>query len=279
MTQPATLSVIRFAHMSPGETVNVRRLAQPASIDRHWAWGGSTGVGTRVCVIDSGLDPAAEIGRRGGSFRVAKHDVEGDLSYDILPDSHGDAASHGTACATIIHRLAPDCEITSVRVLGPSLGGSSDVLVAALRWAIGQDFGVINLSLSTKNPVYKQEIHDLVDRALFANIAIVAAAHNNPVDSFPWRFSAVFSTGSHAVDDPEYIELNPRPPVEYFAAGVRVAIPQNGGTVRMSGNSFAAPHLAGLIARIRSKHPHLTVPEIKHVLAAIAGNLVEGEQA
>ncbi|GHJ50631.1 hypothetical protein Cs7R123_79730 [Catellatospora sp. TT07R-123] len=278
MTGQTARSVIQFAHMSPGETVSTDRLARPGSISRQWAWGGGTGEGVRVCVIDSGLDPTLDIGRRGGSFTVSKSAVDGTLRYDVVTDSQGDAAGHGTACAAIINRLAPACEITSIRVLGPTLGGAGDILIAALRWAIAEGFGVINLSLSTRNPVYKQEIHDLVDQAFFQDVAIVAAAHNAPVESYPWRFSAVFSAGSHSVEDPEHIELNPRPPVQYFAAGVRVAVPQNGRVVRVSGNSFAAPHLAGLIARIRSKYPQLAVPEIRHVLSAVASNLVEGER-
>ncbi len=39
-----------------------------------------------------------------------------------------------------------------------------------------------------------------------------------------------------------------------------------------TGNSFAAPHITGLVALIRAKHPHLTPFQIKTVLLACASN-------
>jgi subtilisin len=47
-----------------------------------------------------------------------------------------------------------------------------------------------------------------------------------------------------------------------------------GGTVEATGNSFAAPHVAGLVARILAKHPGLTPFEVKTVLRACASNTV-----
>ena len=45
---------------------------------------------------------------------------------------------------------------------------------------------------------------------------------------------------------------------------------KDGGTTVATGNSFAAPHVAGLVARILSAHPGLTPFEVKAVLAAVA---------
>ena len=47
-----------------------------------------------------------------------------------------------------------------------------------------------------------------------------------------------------------------------------------GRTIRATGNSFAAPHMAGLVARILSKHPGLTPFQVKTVLHAVATNAV-----
>ena len=40
-----------------------------------------------------------------------------------------------------------------------------------------------------------------------------------------------------------------------------------------TGNSFAAPHIAGLVALILSKHPGLTPFQVKTMLMACAQNL------
>jgi subtilisin family serine protease len=47
---------------------------------------------------------------------------------------------------------------------------------------------------------------------------------------------------------------------------------KGGGTTIATGNSFAAPHVAGMVALIRGKHPGLTPFEIKAILAAVADN-------
>jgi subtilisin family serine protease len=41
-----------------------------------------------------------------------------------------------------------------------------------------------------------------------------------------------------------------------------------------TGNSFAAPHIAGYAALIRAKHPEVTPFEVKAILAATATGLL-----
>jgi subtilisin family serine protease len=83
----------------------------------------------------------------------------------------------------------------------------------------------------------------------------------------------VFSVAAHAEPDPERIYYNPEPPVEFGAWGVDVPIAwKDGGTTVATGNSFAAPHVTGLIARMLSKHPGLTPFELKAILSSVADN-------
>ena len=102
---------------------------------------------------------------------------------------------------------------------------------------------------------------------------LVASAHNMPVESYPWRFSSVISVGSHERPDPLTWYANPSPPVEFFAPGVdlEVAWP-GGGTLRCTGNSFAAPHIAGISTLLLAKHPGLTPAQLKSVLYLTASN-------
>ncbi len=107
---------------------------------------------------------------------------------------------------------------------------------------------------------------------------LVAAAHNMPVESYPWRFSSVISVGSHEEEDPLAFYYNPNPPVEFFARGVNVEVAWLGGqTLRSSGNSFATPHVAGICALVRSKHPELTPFQLKSVLHLTASNVRGGQ--
>jgi subtilisin family serine protease len=163
-------------------------------------------------------------------------------------------------------------------VLGENATGTGDMLLAGLRWAVQQDFDVINLSLSTTRVRFAEELRALADEAFFRRSIIVASAHNTPVESFPWRFSSVISVGSHPYQgDAELYLYNPLPPVEFFAPGQNVEVAWlSGRTIRSTGNSFATPLIAGLCARILSKHPRMTPFQLKNALYLSAANVRVG---
>jgi subtilisin len=247
----------------------LRRATRLRGVTREWAWGGATGAGIRVGIIDSGLENEHPI-LRG---RVVEN-VTVEMTDDgptVVPDGPVDMFGHGTACGGIILSLAPEVELVSIRVLGADLRGKGTAFAAGLEWAIEQGLPVCNLSLSSKSESLYPVFHDLADRAYFRNTALVSAANNVPAPSYPSLFSSVFSVAAHPEPDPWRIYYNPSPPVEFGAWGVDVPIAwKDGGSTVATGNSFAAPHIAGLAALIAAKHPRLTPFELKAVLAATA---------
>ena len=244
----------------------------PERVDREWAFGGSTGRGVRVCVLDSGIErghPA--VGELAGAVAISI-DEEGEPIAE--EDTEGDLCGHGTACAGVIRALAPEAEIHSARVLGANFSGSGKVLLAGLRWAVQEGFDVINMSLSTTKKQFGDLLREVADSAYFRRTVLVAAAHNMPVESFPWRFSSVISVGSHEESDPFVYYANPDPPVEFFARGVDVDVAWLGGTtIRATGNSFAAPCISGIAALVLAKHPALRPFELKTVLHLTSTNV------
>ena len=237
----------------------------PERVTRDWAWGGSTGAGVRVCILDSGVDPShPRVGHVESAVAVT---VDESGATEVVPDEEGDPCGHGTACAGIVRDLAPEVEIHSVRVLGAGFTGSGPVLLAGLRHAVEQGFDVVNMSLSTTKRQFAEVLHELADRAYFRRTVLVASAHNMPVESFPWRFSSVISVGSHEDADPLAFYYNPEPPVEFFARGVSVDVAwPGGGTLRCTGNSFATPHISAICALALAKHSWLTPFQLKSVL-------------
>src|SRR5438874_3830045 len=128
-----------------GESIRIPA-AWPERVTREWAFGGSTGAGVRVCVLDSGVElDHPQVGIVQRSVAVTR---EGDETT-VADDEAGDLCGHGTACAGIIRSLAPECELTSVRVLGEGYTGSAAVMLGGLKWAIEEGFQVVNMSLST----------------------------------------------------------------------------------------------------------------------------------
>jgi subtilisin len=248
----------------------------PERVTRKWALDGATGRGARVCIVDSGVEAGHPL--VGGLERSVAVVVGDGDEVEVVEDEEGDLCGHGTACASIVRALAPECSIVSVRVLGGGYTGSGAALLGGLRWAVEQEFDVVNLSLSTTKKQFAGLLHELADAAYFRRTMLVASAHNMPVESYPWRFSSVISVGSHEEPEPDVWYYNPAPPVEFFARGVEVDVAWlGGGRLRCTGNSFATPHLTGICALVLSKHPELTPFQLKSVLFLTAANVARPE--
>src|SRR5262249_3655277 len=151
---------------------------------------------------------------------------------------------------------APDCELYSVKVLGAGLIGRGVIFAAGLRWAIENGMQVCNLSLGTTKKDFFGVLHELADLAFFRNVMLVTAANNMPIPSFPSISAPVISVAPHATAPPYLFYYNPQPPVEFGAPGINVRVPWlDGGWITATGNSFAAPHITGMVTRILAKHP------------------------
>src|SRR5688572_2081527 len=82
-------------------------VAWPQRVTRDWALAGSTGEGVRVCVVDSGVEQEHSLVGSVERSVVVHAEAEGKLVVE--DDTKGDLCGHGTACASIIRSLAPDC--------------------------------------------------------------------------------------------------------------------------------------------------------------------------
>ena len=259
-----------------GSLKTVERLEPLEGLTRDWAWGGGTGSGVRVAVIDSGVDATHPAIDEPVEY-VALSEAAGEIKAD--PSPHSDDFGHGTACAGISRSLAPECTILSVKVLGPGLAGRGTVLAAGLKWATENGAHVCNLSLGTTKRDFFAVLHELVDNAYFRRITLVTAANNVPIASYPSVYSTVISVAAHDVPDPDVYYCNPDPPVDFGAHGIDVRVPWlHGEWITVTGNSFAAPHITGLVARLLGKHSGLTVVQVKSILRALATNVVAGTE-
>lgn len=247
-------------------------LAPIERITPEWAWGGSSGEGVKVAVVDSGIDAThPDVGDVQGY--VAIHEGE-DLKLVYDTETHEDSFGHGTACAGVIRSIAPACELYSVKVLGGKNTGKGRVFAAGLRWAIDSGMHVCNLSLGTTKRDFFSIFHELADDAYFKNVALITAANNMPIPSYPSVYSSVISVASHAVQDPYVFYYNPKPPVEFGALGIDVNLAWLDHKRRtMTGNSYASPHLAGVVAKILGNHPGLTVFQLKTILRELSDNV------
>ena len=233
-------------------------------------WRSAAGRGVSVAVIDSGIDAShPDLSGRVVDSVEARLDNK-KVVFD--PSDAGDSAGHGTACAGIIVSIAPEVDLHSIKVLGPGGLGDGMAFLAGLEWAIKQRYRVINLSLGTTKPQFFAPLHDLLDRAYQAGCIVVAAANNLPQPSFPSVFSSsLISVIKSDEQNPMKFGFHYGQVIELTAPGVNIRTAWPGGGYRnLTGNSFACPHIVGVIAKLLEVHPALTPFQMKSALYSIA---------
>ena len=245
----------------------IQEMAAPGPLTQlnpEWAWGGSAGRGVSVAVIDSGVDhdhPAVGGSVRGGV--VIEYDQGAENGVRIEPDDlPRDPAGHGTACAGIIHALAPEAEIYSVRLLGKDLRGRAVQFASGLRWAMEHGMHIANGALSATRQESYDVFHQLANDAYSGNMVLVSALSSLPLTGHPALYAAVISVAAYEGRDPLTFYYNPTASVEFAAPGVNVRVAWRGkqyGTC--TGHSFAAPHIAGIVALIGANPRAKPVPD------------------
>lgn len=101
---------------------------------------------------------------------------------------------------------------------------------------------------------------------------MVAAANNLPQPSFPSVFSSsLISVIKSEESDPLNFGFHFGEVIELTAPGVNVQTAwPGGGHKTLTGNSFACPHIVGVIALLLETHPGLTPFQVKSALYSIA---------
>jgi subtilisin family serine protease len=236
--------------------------------------------GVRVAIIDSGVE-ASHPWLASASIKHVKVEPRGE-GFVVVPGEPIDRSGHGTACAGIIHRMAPGAELTSVCALNADGRCARDGLIAALRYCVRERFTVVNLSLGIDIPRgaplrptdYKSlvELYEIADAAYTAHVVLVASGPNVAgFRTYPGRFKSLIGVGRGSFSDADALQSHMTIDYEIIAPGNDVLAPAlGGGERRWSGTSFACPHVAAHVARIRAARPDLTTESVKAALHELA---------
>jgi subtilisin family serine protease len=232
------------------------------------------GEGVTVCVVDSGVERSVleeKYARRGAPI----HSIEGGVftanRSEPGPYDGRQSAPHGTTVADVILTLAPRVRLFSADVFGPQGSCEVEVVIRALRWAVDVwKCKVVNLSLGVpeerlQQVARRQQFQRAVEDAYFKDVLVVAAAHNDhPLTrSYPAAFAPpLLSVDKRLFGDPLDFAYEVRDQVEFLAHGRGYL----GPFAAEPATSWAAPHLAGIAARILSLRPTLKPFEMKTIL-------------
>ena len=218
--------------------------------------------GRKICIgiVDSGFDPnSQQVNLQGG---INLSDAEG-MHLDNLDDHIG----HGTACAGIISKKAPEAELFAIKIFDTTLEANISQLLHAIEWCIKNDIQVINLSLGTTDITQAEQLISACDFAKQQGVIVVAATANDDKVSYPASLPSVLGvTGGkvHGIYDYYY---DPDCPIQFVARGNRQRLNWiNGQQVFLDGTSFAAPHITAIVALLLEKFPDISETDLSDLL-------------
>jgi subtilisin family serine protease len=172
----------------------------PQQVRAEQAWGTSTGAGTVIAVIDSGVDLGhADLAGKlvpgatfvGCSTSCGNGDWKGPDGVGQAADNHGTHVAGIAAAATNngigIAGVAPDAKVMPVKVLEDGSGSFEDI-ASGIRFAADNGADVINMSLGGTQGYQAlvitgviTDVQDAIDYAVSKNVAVIAAAGNDAV--------------------------------------------------------------------------------------------------
>lgn len=268
---------------------------------------GASGAGFTVVVIDDGIDPASQF--IGGRVVGGHHLIDGVPAFAIAdapaldpeagkPDKLGAwSISHGTGVASVIHAVAPEADLVSLRVDENGAFDGANLLTALVEveqyWskALANPVAAICLSLSEDTleddstchvPPEAEAFLDILTKLAEADFpipVIVAAGNDGLVTTlgFPSCVSTVISVG--ASTDPSIdgvVDYSERASYSNWSSDLGLVAPGGGFAYDTSngpysigpGTSYAAPFVAGAFALMRERSPASTSAEIFAALQA-----------
>ncbi|WP_367362673.1 S8 family peptidase [Mesotoga sp.] len=242
-------------------------------------WVTSTGVGVKVAILDTGIDPS----HPDLAGRVAQGIDFTGIGSSFDDNGHGTHVS-GTVAAIYsnnsgVYGVAPSASLYAVKVLDSTGSGYLDWIIAGIQWAIVSDIDIINMSLGTPSDV--QSLEDACNAAFADGILIVAAAGNSgnkpgnrDTVEYPGGYASVIAAAASDSNDLRVSFSSTGPDVELIAPGVSIlsSIPGD-GYAYYSGTSMASPHVAGVAALVLAARPTLTNAEVRLILQQTAENL------
>jgi subtilisin family serine protease len=232
-----------------------------------------TGKGVLVAVADTGVS-VAHPGLRDRIGGTQNFVEGGESSFDR--DLHGTAVA-GLIAAARDDRvgmlgIAPDARILALKACWYAPGGdravcSSWTLAKAVDFAAGAGARILNLSLTgPDDPLLRLLIGKAQQRGI---IVVAAAAEDGKSPGFPASLPEVIAALASDARGDVHVPPWASRTFAMAAPGVDVltTVPGDGYDF-LSGSSFAAAHVSGVIALLLEENPHLTALAALELLEA-----------
>lgn len=230
------------------------------------------GANIKIAVLDSGVDTSHPL-LQGLTLADDLAIIEEGHQIAAVLGGGRDVYGHGTAIAGIIRELAPQAEIGSFRVLGEHLRARTLIIREGARQALERGYHILNCSFGCGRDDQVLLYKDWIDEAYNLGRHIVASCNNENFlkREWPGHFPSVTTVSFTNCVDGEAFYCRLGQLVEFAARGQDIEVAwTDGGRKKVTGSSFAAPHISALLARLLSGWPTLTPLQAKSLLHTLA---------
>ncbi|MET8747122.1 S8 family serine peptidase [Streptomyces sp. NPDC004728] len=259
------------------------------------AWAaGYDGTGTKVAILDTGIDPD----HPDVAGRVKKAQNFTDDPDTVDHHGHGThvastIAGSGAASGGRLKGVAPGADLYIGKVLNTAGSGSESGVIGGMEWAAAQGADVISMSLGGSVPSdgtdpISQAVNQLTESS--GSLFVIAAGNEGPgkgTVSSPGAAQDALTVGAVSKQD-QLANFSSRGPVkETFAvkpeitapgvgivaaraAGTTMGTPVDANYTSANGTSMATPHVSGAAAILAQRHPDWSADRLKQVLVSTA---------
>ena len=216
----------------------------------------------KVLIIDSGV---------GKHYLIPE--VTSDRWYDAANgySQPYDSFGHGTFCAGRVLDAYPGAELYIANIRNSKGQYCTDAIILAIDWGIEKQVDVITISCGHDREY--RPLSRAIERAIDANIIIVASVGNDNRDGIIWPAAhpgviAVGATDSQG-NRAKYSNYGPGLDVVAHGGsnreGLILGLAPNNRYVYGYGTSYSTPYVAGGIAKLRAQLPGFNAEIIKEI--------------
>lgn len=219
-----------------------------------------------VIIIDSGID-TNNINLRDNIAGGISFNYDSNSNLVTFDPEYHDENGHGTNCASIIKRLAPDASMYILKVLNKDAKTNSKVLIESLKHLTNLDARVINISLATIEDEFAEELKDTCSLLYRKGKILICSLDNRENRSYPAIFDNVIGVRGSNFNLSNEFWYNAKFEIQCVADGLPVLVSGLNSSYSMfGGNSKATAMLTGIVLEILNKQPDLEFSELNKLL-------------
>lgn len=173
---------------------------------------------------------------------------------------------HGTLCATTMQGVASDVKIYSLELLDNNEQTNSLKLCEVLEYLINSNIKIINLSLTTVNDRFKNDLKKICDSLYNEGKIIISSADNSKGQGYPACFRNVIGVkGLNTVLQNEYW-YNSNYIIQCACDSSPLLIPIGNDFIAFGGTSKATSIMSSIVFKMIKKNGNINKDELEIIL-------------